>query len=255
MNSFRKAAGLLAFAVPFAGPALAQDDAALIEEGADIYAANCAQCHQPTGEGLPPNFPALDGNENLDQSGLIVQRVRYGLNSMPAFPDFGPADVAAVASYVRTAWSNDFGTVSVSEAEELLASVAPPEDVAEMSIWDGVYTEDQAQGARLLYQGGCAPCHGSRLNGAPDVADMSPAPPLTGIAFMRSWGGSTVGSLFEFTRSSMPINNPGQFTDQQYIDIIAYILSYGGAPAGDEPLPLDVSLLNDIRIEPEDETE
>jgi len=221
------------------------------EQGAELYEANCALCHQPNGEGNPPNFPALAGNDRLSEASLIVRRVHFGYKSMPAFPDFGAEEIAAVASYIRSNWGNGYDAVSEEEAEQLLASVEPPEEVAELSIWDGVYTEDQAIGARLIYLGGCAPCHGSRLNGAPDTADMSPGPPLAGKVFMRSWGGSTVGSLFEFTRSSMPISNPGQFSDQQYVDIIAYMLSYHGAPAGDEPLPPDVEVLNDIRIEPE----
>jgi mono/diheme cytochrome c family protein len=222
------------------------------DAGEDIYETNCAQCHQPNGEGSPPTFPALARNERLEAADLIVRRVHFGYKSMPAFPDLGPEDLAAVASYVRTSWGNDFGPVSTGEAEDLLASAEPPEEVAGRSIWDGVYTEDQAQGARLIYLGACASCHGRRLNGAPDVADMQPAPPLAGTAFMRSWNGSTLGSLFEFTRTSMPISNPGQFTDQQYVDIIAYMLSYHGAPAGDTPLPPDVGALNDIRIEPQE---
>jgi mono/diheme cytochrome c family protein len=221
------------------------------DSGEDIYEDNCAQCHQPSGEGNPPAFPALAGNERLEEADLIVRRVHYGYKSMPAFPDLGPEELAAVASYVRTSWGNDFGPLSVPEAGDLLASVEPPEEVAGLSIWDGVYTEEQAEGARLIYLGACASCHGRRMNGAPDVADMQPAPPLAGTAFMRSWRGSTVGSLFEFTRTSMPISNPGQFSDQQYIDIIAYMLSYHGAPAGNERLPADIEALNEIRIEPQ----
>lgn len=233
-------------AVCATGPAAAQD------RGADIYETNCAQCHQPGGQGNPPAFPALAGNDRLSDEALIVRRVHFGYRSMPAFPDLGPEDVAAVASYIRTSWGNAFDTVSEAEAEELLATVEPPEETVARSIWEGVYTEEQAQGARLIYQGACASCHGTRLNGAPDAADMQPAPPLAGTAFMRSWKGSTVGSLFEFTRASMPISNPGQFTDQQYINIIAYMLSRHGAPAGDTALSTDVAQLNDILIEPED---
>lgn len=232
------------------GQAVAQDDA-LIRRGAEIYEINCSSCHQSSGEGLAPSFPALAGNERLKEAELIVQRVHYGKDSMPAFPDFEAENVAAVASYIRASWNNDFGTITVETANQLLASVEPPTETAERSVRDGVYSKEQAQNARLLYLGGCAPCHGSRLNGAPDVADMSPGPPLTGPAFHRSWNGSTVGSLFEYTRSSMPISNPGQFTDQQYIDIIAYILSYGEFPAGDAPLEPNVDGLNDILIEAE----
>lgn len=234
-----------AVALAFAGSTSAQDT------GAEIYDANCTQCHRPDGQGNPPTFPALAGNERLSDAALIVRRVHYGLESMPAFPDFDAERIAAVASYIRTSWDNGFAEVSEQEAEELLASVEPPEQVASLSIWDGVYTQEQADGARLIYQGACAACHGTRLNGAPDTADMAPAPPLAGTAFMRGWAGSTLGSLFEFTRSSMPISNPGQFSDQQYVDIIAYMLSYHGAPAGPDALPPDVAELNDIRIEPE----
>jgi mono/diheme cytochrome c family protein len=247
MNAIARALSIgAAAAALLAGPATAQ------EPGEDIYRANCAQCHRPNGQGNPPSFPSLAGNERLSDPALIVRRIRYGYKSMPAFPDLGPEEVAAVASYVRASWGNRFAGLSADEAGTLLASVEPPDELAGRSIWDGVYTEEQAAGARLIYQGACAACHGTRLNGAPDAADMSPAPPLAGTAFMRSWNGSTVGSLFEFTRNSMPIRNPGQFSDQQYIDIIAYMLSYHGAPAGTAPLPPDIAFLNEIRVEPED---
>jgi len=247
MTIAARAASVLAAALCIVtAPAGAQD------EGAEIYEANCAPCHQSDGVGEPPAFPELAGNEGLADAALIVQRVHYGLEAMPAFPDFGAEDIAAVASYIRSSWGNEFGTLSENEAEELLASVEPPGGGASQSIWDGVYTEEQASGARLIYQGACAACHGTRMNGAPDSADMSPAPPLAGTAFMRHWQGSTVGSLYEFTRVSMPISNPGQFSDQQYIDIIAYMLSYHGAPVGEEPLEPDLEALNDIRIEPEE---
>ena len=232
-----------------AGPAMSQD------LGASVYETNCAQCHQPNGEGISPAFPALAWNENLSDAAHIIRRIRYGLKSMPAFPDLSPEEVAAVASFIRSSWGNQFAPVTESEAETLIATVEPPVNVAERSIWDGVYTEEQAQGARLIYLGACASCHGSRLNGAPDAADMSPAPLLAGTAFMRGWTGSTVGSLFEFTRNSMPIINPGQFSDQQYVDIVAYMLSYHGAPAGESALLPDIETLNDIRIEPAETTQ
>ncbi len=35
----------------------------LVARGEKVYAANCAACHQPAGQGLPPAFPALDGSK------------------------------------------------------------------------------------------------------------------------------------------------------------------------------------------------
>ena len=55
--------------------------------------------------------------------------------------------------------------------------------------------------------------------------------------------------LYEFTRTKMPERNPGQLSDQQYIDIIAYMLSFSNVPAGKQPLPPDPSVLANMVIE------
>nr|WP_306266189.1 cytochrome c [Pararhizobium sp. IMCC3301] len=219
----------------------------LFDQGRAIYEENCAACHQETGKGVPPNFPALNGNGRLADHAFIVRQVRAGKEAMPAFTDLGAEEIAAVASYIRNAWSNDFGPVTATEAAQILTTVKVTE--ASRSILDGVYTESQAKSARLIYLGACAACHGSRLNGAPDEADMSPGPPLAGVAFLREWDGRTLAALFEYARTTMPIRNPGQLSDKQYIDVIAYMLSYGKFPAGDEKLVPDMSVLADILIE------
>lgn len=232
---------------PPAGAQQARDPA--FDRGQILYESHCAACHQPSGEGVPPNFPALDGNRKLADHAFIVAQVRGGKGAMPAFPDLSAEEIADVATYIRTAWSNDFGPVGTAEAEEVLATVQVR--TAERSIWDGVYTSSQASEARIYYLGTCAACHGSRLNGAPDEADMAPGPPLTGPAFMRNWGGRTLAALFEYTRTTMPIRNPGQLSDQEYADVIAYMLSYAGAPAGGEKLQPDIGELSNILIEAE----
>lgn len=240
----------LALGLPTAAPA--QDADALAAEGQRLFEENCTQCHRESGRGIPPSFPALDGNEALADLAHVVRRVRAGKEAMPAFPDFSPRQIAAVASYIRTAWSNAYGPVETAEVEEILPYVQMAE--AERTIWDGVYTARQARDARLLYLGGCAPCHGSRLNGAPDEADMSPGPPLAGTIFLREWDGRTLASLYELVRNTMPVRNPGQFSDQEYADIIAYMLHFDeDIPAGDEPLEPDLDTLGNIEITQEPE--
>lgn len=252
MNTTAFHAAGLAAAVLFAviAPAGAQDNGGpLFEQGKALFEDNCEACHQADGSGVPPNFPKLDGNEKLADHALIVQQVRAGKEAMPAFPDLTAEEIAAVASYVRNAWSNDFGPVTTAEAEEVLATVVVNEP--SRSIWDGVYRASQARNARIIYLGTCAPCHGSRLNGAPDEADMSPGPPLAGTTFLRDWDGRTLAALFEYARTTMPIRNPGQLSDQQYIDVIAYMLSYDDIPAGSDKLEPDMDVLSDIVIEKE----
>lgn len=234
-----------------AGAAQAQDGA-LFEEGQSLYEQNCVLCHQPSGEGNPPTFPALSGNDNLSDRGLIVTNVHEGQGNMPAFPTLDAGDIAALATYIRNAWDNDHGAVTEEEVAALIGDTSASMDLT--SIWDGVYDEDQAEGARRLYLGGCAVCHGSRLDGTADNPDMSPGPPLAGAIFLRNWDGQTLETLYEYTRAQMPLQNPGQLSDQQYAAVIAYMLSYSGIPTGDEVLPGDREALSNIVIEqaPED---
>jgi mono/diheme cytochrome c family protein len=111
------------------------------------------------------------------------------------------------------------------------------------SVWDGVYTSDQAQRGAALYAGQCASCHGSELTGGES------APPLTGGDFSSNWNGLTVGDLFERIRISMPADRPGRLTREQDADILAFILRVGGFPAGKAELEHQAEVLKQIRYE------
>ena len=68
-------------------PAVAEEvDKALFTQGHALFDGNCALCHQSSGKGIPPAFPALVGNENLQELSLIVTNVYKGAGAMPAFP-------------------------------------------------------------------------------------------------------------------------------------------------------------------------
>jgi S-disulfanyl-L-cysteine oxidoreductase SoxD len=110
------------------------------------------------------------------------------------------------------------------------------------SVWDGVYSEEQAGRGQLLYVKECATCHGSSLSGG------ETAPPLTGSAFMANWSGLTVGDLFERIRLSMPEGRPGTLSRQQNADILAYMLSVNQFPAGKADLQKDTDRLKQIRF-------
>lgn len=96
----------------------AMSDEALIAFGANLYATNCAPCHQPNGEGNLGQFPALNRNAFVTVSDptAVLQTVLYGRQIMPAFaPTLTPLEVAAVISYVRNAWDNQAATVTVEQ--------------------------------------------------------------------------------------------------------------------------------------------
>ena len=236
--------------VSFAVAAIAAqvDDTELFEQGAQLYEARCARCHGPSGDGNPPAFPALRGNDRLADAARIVQVVRRGSGNMPPFPALSAAETSSLATYVRNAWTNAFGSVTTDEAAALADTFADAgRPVA--SVRDGVFTEAQAARGRLAYSGGCGFCHGRRLNGAPDDPDMRSTPPLARARFVREWEGRSLATLFEYTRLTMPEDNPGSLTDEEFVDVIAYMLSVSGMPAGDDELQPDSRSLAHIVIE------
>jgi mono/diheme cytochrome c family protein len=117
-----------------------------------------------------------------------------------------------------------------------------------VSIWDGVYTEAQAKRGERIYPDSCGKCHGARLDGAPDDPDMFPTPPIAGAKFLRDWKGRTLAAVYEYSRTTMPANNPGFLGDQEFADILAYMLSVSRIPAGADELRPDVEWLRNIEI-------
>lgn len=87
-------------------------DQALMEKGKALYEANCAACHQATGQGMPPVMPALAGNANLKDAQMILNVVKNGRGAMPAVgAAYSDEELKAVATYIRNSWGNSFGPV------------------------------------------------------------------------------------------------------------------------------------------------
>jgi cytochrome c oxidase cbb3-type subunit 2 len=106
--------------------AAASNDSA---KGQALFTANCAACHQTTGEGLPGAFPALKGDEvvNNDDAEQHIHVVLYGLQgekvagavySSP-MPPFGTtlsdADIANIIDYERSSWGNHGARIAAGQ--------------------------------------------------------------------------------------------------------------------------------------------
>lgn len=258
------AAGLIATFC--SSPALAQEavDPAVIEQGKSLYEQNCASCHQAGGEGFAPVFPALANNAKLEDLDLIVTNIHEGKGAMPPFPQLSAEQISAIATYIRNSFGNTFGAASTEDVSAILEGgtaaaaheATEPEttDVAgtgQVSIWDepGVYTEEQAARGMAINEGSCANCHGLRMDGASLDPDKPSTPPIARDRFLRKWSGQSLAVLYEYIRGTMPKNNPGALSDQQYADVIAAMLATTGTPAGENELPGDPAALTEILLE------
>lgn len=122
----------------------------------------------------------------------------------------------------------------------ILRAQAPAES---HSVWDGVYTEEQAKRGEAVYQKECAACHGAQLTGGES------APPLTGGVFQANWNGLTLGDLFDRIRKTMPLSKPNSLPRQQVADVLAFMLSNNKFPAGKAELYRQSEMLKEIRFE------
>jgi cytochrome c oxidase subunit II len=91
----------------------------LMQRGERIYAANCVACHQASGKGTPPAFPALAGSKivNGPKEGAIDIILHGKPNTaMAAFgKQLSDTDIAAVSTFTRNAWGNKAGEVQPAE--------------------------------------------------------------------------------------------------------------------------------------------
>jgi hypothetical protein len=97
------------------------------------------------------------------------------------------------------------------------------------SVWEGVYTEEQAARGRSFFRTQCADCH------QPEEF---------------KGGYRTANDLFS-SREGMPQSSPNSLSAEEYADLIAYIFEASGLPSGKEELKGDPEILKRIRIEAE----
>ena len=93
------------------------------------------------------------------------------------------------------------------------------------TVADGVYSAAQAQRGAALYKAQCVACHGEKLEGLV-------GPMLAGPDFVTVWGGRPVAELVDKIQKTMPLQAPGSLSQEQSIDIAAYMLQVSNFKAG-----------------------
>ena len=114
-------------------PGTVEMEPGVLERGARLYEAHCADCHGKSGEGRAPAWPALAGHRTVTMNSHtnLVRVILSG--GFPPTTDGNPrphgmpplgqvlddAQVAAIASFVRTAWGNSAQPVTPLDVQRV----------------------------------------------------------------------------------------------------------------------------------------
>ena len=117
--------------------------------------------------------------------------------------------------------------VSYSTGVILLLAVglAPAQQLAQTA-----YESAQAERGETLYQQNCAACH------LPDLQGSFEAVALRGSAFVDNWRNRTPAQMLDLLRRTMPTQAPGSLSNDEYLDITAFLLQANGVAADNSAL-------------------
>ncbi|MCF3948708.1 cytochrome c [Acidiphilium sp. AL] len=104
-----------------------------------------------------------------------------------------------------------------------------------------LYTQAQATSGRADFETHCSMCHGKNLQGIS-------GPALVGQNFAGPSNNYTVAAIFDELSQQMPAGAPGSLTKAQYTDIMAFILSKNGYPAGKTALTYDGAQSSTVKL-------
>jgi len=94
------------------------------------------------------------------------------------------------------------------------------------TVWDGVYTDAQAERARATFDGACSHCHTLTPGGNTEGGSLS------GDKFWTAFTQKSVGDLLAYMSKNMPNGDGGSLPAQTYDDLVALVLKANGFPAG-----------------------
>jgi S-disulfanyl-L-cysteine oxidoreductase SoxD len=139
--------------------------------------------------------------------------------------------IVGAASSAATATPRTASASGVARAASARVPLARP-----MGVHDsvGLYSEVQAKRGQEVFTAICSECH--------EIED------LTNEDFRMNWDGTTLYELFDNIRTTMPDENPGTLTPQQYIDVTAYVLQLNKLPAGPDDFTGDSASASAVRL-------
>lgn len=121
-------------------------------------------------------------------------------------------------------------------------AVTARESGSERTVWDGVYSEKQAQRGAQTYQQLCSRCHGENLKGRGE------APPLIGTPLFDRWSYLTVHDLFFAIQITMSHSRELFEPSDRVADVVSFVFRANKIPAGTDELPVSQEKLRQILI-------
>ena len=94
--------------------------------------------------------------------------------------------------------------------------------------------EVQAKRGEVAFRANCSTCHTVQQ--------------FVSSEFAKAWNERPAFDLFEQLRTTMPQDNPGKLTRQQYIDVITYLFKSNGAPSGEREIAPDDDALKHAKV-------
>ena len=190
-----------------------------IQAGLIAYTGSCAQCHGDKGDGkgavgqstFPPASSLTSENAKEASDATLFWIVKNGLSftAMPGYKSqYADADIWALVAYIRQL------------QQEPVAALAMPPPTMEQLAEANPQGDAEQRGAAVYFAQGCQSCHGAIGN----------APGGLGLG-----GGRGVQDAVRGGRLGMPAYAPGQITDTQMSDLVAYMDSFAGQKQGLQP--------------------
>ena len=104
------------------------------------------------------------------------------------------------------------------------------------TINDGVYTKAQADGAKEQYEKICAECHAFTVAAKKKPKDK----PLGEDPFFEEWTGRPLSELVSLIHLTMPDDGSADVSEDEAINLVAYILQQNGFAPGSAALSKDL---------------
>src|SRR4051812_10843046 len=127
----------------------------------------------------------------------------------------------------RMTWTKRLAITAAAATCAVVAASSMMHAQAPRTVWDGVYTDAQAERARATFDGTCSRCHTLTPGGASGQGG-----PLVGDKFWTANTQKSVAELLGYMSKNMPNGNGGSLSASTYNDLVALVLKSNGFPSG-----------------------